>query len=631
MSSPESRLAINLGRELKDRGLEAEMLWCDMDLRASCSMSAPDALRITRLPASATRDLSEFWLDTIRFLEERAPCFYLSSPHGNAGWIYPRLSNRILIAPLLHRDDRASYDHTRFLGKYCNALIALDPELRLRLFADFPSLAKRVVRPESEDAAGFVASLGRRLNHQVIGGIFRRPHRVVTVPRLFWTDLGGAKKVQEATKLTNRIPIWPVPVRSSRSGTQKNRRGNNAGSLSDYRITVGVTSGRISGVDIFSADLVRGLRARGYRAEIIQTLGAEKTPDPLPLRDDVPVTDLGLAHARWARRWKALREYLEAEPTIYVPNYDEKHSAVAPTLSQNVRVVGIVHSDDPQHYNHILRLAPYWDAVVTVSEAIREHLAVVSPELIPRTNLIPYGVKVKPSLDVSPRTNGSPLRAVYAGRIMRYQKRVFDLLQIANGIRDDHVNAEVSIVGAGPDLDRFVAEAGPLFVDRTLRWVGTLGNEALGQLLHESHAFILPSRFEGLPVSVLEAMAIGCVPIVTGIRSGIRELIRNGENGFVVDVGDIDRFVEALARLEQDEPMRVRMATAAHATILANYSIEAMIDSYIGAFQEMLARDYVRPKGKVIVPPALRGVLGRIPDPPPMTRNVFWRVAAMFR
>lgn len=626
MLSPESRYGIKLSEELNELGLHAEILWCDRYSRIDAAPAMLGGITVSRV---ATSDLSEYWLDTIRILEERAPCLFISSPHGNTGWIYPRLSDRVIVVPLLQCDDRASYDHTRFLGKYCNALIALDPELRQRIFADFPSLAKRLVTPREDGLAALVASLRAPLADQIARGFFRRANRPVTVPRLFWKELGGAKSILEATKLTNRIPVWPMPRVSSGATAATSRRTTNR--LSDYRIAVGVTSGRISGVDIFSAELVRGLRARGYRAEIIQTLSSEKTPDALPLRGDVPVTDIGLANARWARRWRALRQYLGAEPTIYVPNYDEKHSAVAPTLSANVRVVGIVHSDDPQHYNHILRLSPYWDSVVTVSQAATAELAVIAPELISRTSLIPYGVKVDPTLDVSARANNSPLRAVYAGRIMAYQKRVFDLVGIAKGLRDNHIDTEVSVVGAGPDLDRFLAEANSLFADRTMRWVGRLANEELGQLLRQSHAFVLPSRFEGLPVSVLEAMANGCVPVVTDIRSGIRELIKDGENGFVVPVGDVNCFVAALSSLARDEQMRVRMGAAAHKTVLASYNVETMIDRYIAAFEEMLERDYVRPAGKVIIPPALRGVFGRIPDPPPMTRNVLWRVAAMFR
>jgi len=447
---------------------------------------------------------------------------------------------------------------------------------------------------------------------------------------MFWTELGGAKNIFDAKKLTSRIAVWPMPRATSGSAMEK-KRGSGADRLSDYRIAIGVTSGRISGVDIFSANLVRGLCARGYRAEIIQTLSSEKTSDALPLRGDVPVTRIDLPHAGWTTRWKALRQYLEAEQTIYVPNFDEKHSAVAPTLSQNVRVVGIAHSDDPQHYNHILRLAPYWDAVVTVSAVITEQLAAMAPGLVSRTSLIPYGVEVDGTLDISPRAKGSPLRVVYAGRIMRYQKRVFDLVEIAEGIRASNVDVEISVVGAGPDLERFLAAAGPSLADGTMRWVGALANHELARVLRESHAFILPSRFEGLPVSVLEAMANGCVPVVTEIRSGIPELIRHGENGLVIPVGDVDCFVAALARLEEDERMRVRMGSAAHATVLANYNIEMMIDRYVDAFEKMLANDYVRPTGKVILPPALRGVLRRILDPPPMTRNLLWRVVAKFR
>jgi len=605
---------------------------CDVTLLATnpaARVSEAGTMPVHYLHSRPEDGLAEYWLELIRFLEESAPCLYLSSASERAGWIYPRLSDRVLVVPVLFDDDKAAYDHCRILGKYCNAVIAFDPYLRQRILANLPDLAPRLVRISPESAGAGIMAMAQKLSTEVARGRYRRASGRVSVPSQFLDAMGGSQTVWPAASVVSRTPMWPNPARSN--GLVPARRTNSVKRrLVDYRIVVGVTSGRISGVDIFSSNLVRALCARGYRAQILQTEAPERTPDPLPLAEDLPVDRLGLPkHASWKRRWASLKSYLEKEPTIYIPNYDEKHSCVAPALDDNVRVVGIAHSDDPQHYQHILRLAPYWDAVVAVSNAIAGTLEQIAPAISERVSIIPYGVVVTPEPVQSLREAGSPLRAVYAGRLMQYQKRALDLPRIAAGIHAARVNAEITVVGNGPDAQEFVSRSTSSLVNRTMRWVGSLSNEELIELLRESHVFVLPSAFEGLPVSVLEAMANGCVPVVTAIRSGIPELIRDGENGFVVSVGDVDAIVSRIRTLEADDACRVRMSRSAWQTIRDGYSIDQMASSYILALDRMLDRDYERPRGAIIRPPSLRGLRARLTSLPPFVSKAFWRIVVM--
>src|SRR6185369_2759616 len=80
-------------------------------------------------------------------------------------------------------------------------------------------------------------------------------------------------------------------------------------------------------------------------------------------------------------------------------------------------------------------------------------------------------------------------------------------------------------------------------------WVD--GTEVINRL-RESDAFLLTSNYEGFCISLIEAMANGCCPVVTDIRSGNKQLVRDGENGFVVPVGDVDAFVDKIKLLDGD-------------------------------------------------------------------------------
>jgi glycosyltransferase involved in cell wall biosynthesis len=320
-----------------------------------------------------------------------------------------------------------------------------------------------------------------------------------------------------------------------------------------------------------------------------------------------------------------MREYLEQRaPCIYIPNYDDRHSCIIPTLSPAVKVVGIGHSDDAQHYAHILSLAPYWDAIVGVSSAVTESIASLAPGIEARQWTIPYGVPVPQELRV--RAASPVTRAAYAGRLVRFQKRALDLVSIADELRARGVDVELTVAGTGTEMSEFLAAAGSVMLSRHLRYVGGLTNEQVHELIAESDVFVLPSSFEGLPVSLLEAMANGCVPVVSAIRSGVPEVITNGENGFTVPIGDIEAFADRITMLAADSELLSRLRANAYATARDRFSVERMTSSYLEVFETVVGRPYERPQGSIKPPPDLSPIEALMPRFPMPVRRLVWRV-----
>jgi glycosyltransferase involved in cell wall biosynthesis len=374
------------------------------------------------------------------------------------------------------------------------------------------------------------------------------------------------------------------------------------------KVAVTATSGRVSGVDIFSANLVRGLLARGREASILMTCPDDTTSDPLPLPSDVPVETLSVSRKMpWRERWKLLAQYLESNaPGIYIPNYDWRNSCISPTLSNKVGIVGIVHSDDPVHYEHATRLGKYWNAIVAVSRTIADRVIELDPTLAPRLVTIPYGVHVPESWQE--RSPSSALRIVYAGRLDQQQKRVRDLPIIFGALMERGIPAELTIVGGGAEEGHLKSACSRWIATGQVRFPGTLANHEVLEVFQRSDVVLLTSEFEGLPVTMLEAMAHGCVPVVTDIPSGIPELVRHGETGYRVGVGDISGFADCLAALQHDRAKLRELSTASHAAILAGgFSTEDMVSAYMNLFERVLVEaelgEYRRPKGKILPPP----------------------------
>jgi hypothetical protein len=112
-------------------------------------------------------------------------------------------------------------------------------------------------------------------------------------------------------------------------------------------------------------------------------------------------------------------------------------------------------------------------------------------------------------------------------------------------------------------------------------------------------------------VCVLEAMAYGCVPVVSDIESGIPELINDGVTGFRVPVGDIDGFAERLTLLYKNSILRRRMSINAHLAVQeGGYDIESVTNKYITIFERIRSDietgAFKRPKGDIWLPSFLQ-------------------------
>lgn len=365
-------------------------------------------------------------------------------------------------------------------------------------------------------------------------------------------------------------------------------------------------------MNVFAANLVRGLAARGIDAHLLLTWPEMADPKPMPLPADLPVARLPVAaDASWPVRWRAMIRYLEAHaPCVYLPNYDFWHSCVCPRLPSTVATVGIVHSDDPQHYEHVARLGRYWDSIVAVSPAIAARVAAAHPHLAARLAVIPYGVEAPAEPPARPAVQGAALNIVYHGVLKQDQKRILDLPAIMEILVERGTPVRLTLVGAGPELAQLQAVAQGLIAGGQMRLLPTLPHAAIPPILAESDVFLLASEFEGLPNALLEAMGWGCVPVVSDIRSGIPELVRDGVDGYRVAVGDLHRFAERLALLQRDPALRARLSREAARTVReGGYRLQDMTERYVTLLGQVLDTTeigrYRRPHGRIKPPPWL--------------------------
>jgi glycosyltransferase involved in cell wall biosynthesis len=147
-------------------------------------------------------------------------------------------------------------------------------------------------------------------------------------------------------------------------------------------------------------------------------------------------------------------------------------------------------------------------------------------------------------------------------------------------------SCECLIVGEGPDRAELDAEIERL----RLRDRVTLAGERsdVPELLAGADVFVLSSASEGMPISVLEAMAAG-LPVVATSVGGVPELVADGENGFLVDPGDPEGLASALGRLLADRELRRRLGEAGHARVRERFDLGPFRRAHVELYSRELA------------------------------------------
>jgi glycosyltransferase involved in cell wall biosynthesis len=183
----------------------------------------------------------------------------------------------------------------------------------------------------------------------------------------------------------------------------------------------------------------------------------------------------------------------------------------------------------------------------------------------------------------APSAAGLPEGGVLVGHVGRFreEKGQFFMLEAFREVAARVPSARFLLVGGGPDspaVARVAAE--PPLAGRT----AILDYQAdVRPYLRMMDVFVLPSRTEGMPNALLEAMAMGVACVATRV-GGTGELLDHGAAGRIVDYGDRSGLAAALLELACDDTERTRLATEARRRAVERFSMEAMVKGYEGAY-----------------------------------------------
>jgi GalNAc-alpha-(1->4)-GalNAc-alpha-(1->3)-diNAcBac-PP-undecaprenol alpha-1,4-N-acetyl-D-galactosaminyltransferase len=202
------------------------------------------------------------------------------------------------------------------------------------------------------------------------------------------------------------------------------------------------------------------------------------------------------------------------------------------------------------------------------------------PKFQSRTAVIPNPVVLPPSGETLLENQRTGLSIIAMGRLS--EEKCFDiLLRAFVRLKERHPNWALTILGEGPQRPVLESLREQLGVVESVFLPGIVKNPE--KYLMNASLFVLSSRFEGFPNSLCEAMACGLPVIATDCSSGLREIIRHGEDGILVPPNDVNALANAMDRLMSDKGERRRLASRA-VDVASRFNLEKIM----GMWEEVL-------------------------------------------
>lgn len=360
-----------------------------------------------------------------------------------------------------------------------------------------------------------------------------------------------------------------------------------------------LTTRPTGGAQTFLVDLAAGLIQKGQSITVVTQPGPEQAIVRALAELGVNVQErLWKHHHLPEERAVRLAKFVnELRPGIYVVSISPDAGWLAlPRLHPNIATMSIAHNDVDAFYMPLLHYGSFIDIAVGVSQETQRKIACQCGMPVERVRHIPYGIRPLTDGEMSRRAvreRNAPLCLGYVGRLVQQQKRIFDFVALVQELVDRGVSFELDLIGDGVDRVRLVELLQQNRVQDRVTLHGWMSSKDVQARLRQLDVFVLLSDHEGLPVALLEAMGHGLVPVVTRIPSGNSQLVHEGENGFLLPVGDIRGFADRLAFLAEHREMLRDLQQAAWNTS-QNYTVERMIERYEISFQEILAKSSTR-------------------------------------
>ena len=347
-----------------------------------------------------------------------------------------------------------------------------------------------------------------------------------------------------------------------------------------------VSSLNIGGMEQVVVRLATAQRDAGHHVTVLALRGG---PLEVELRErgvSVAVLKRGVI----SRVVGALKYFMSTRHHIvHAHNPTSLHYAALSKFVSRGGLVVTIHGDQETHAR--LGTALEWklaNSIVVVSHAAKRNLRLPCGD--DKVTVIHNGIASTSDSDRRQpmrRALGAENRLVGAivARIDGHKGHA-TLLNSLRILKDRGIHLMMLVIGDGAERSNLEHFAATLQLDaQSVRFLGA--RRDVGDLLSAVDLFVLPSDTEGLPLSVLEAMAAG-LPIIATRVGGLPELVDDGKEGILVTPGDAQGLAEAIERMSQDPLLRATLGQSAKTRAGGEFSLSATVQNYDQVYRQVL-------------------------------------------
>ena len=289
--------------------------------------------------------------------------------------------------------------------------------------------------------------------------------------------------------------------------------------------------------------------------------------------------------------WKIAR-YMKKQAFDYIIN---NHSfyihAAAGYFFGGSRIIHVVHNQLEQMVER--ESDPLSDKIVGVSprieELARQHLnAQMVTSILNGVNLpgeIPQDYK---------KCADRPKDILFVGRIDNRQKAVFLIPDIVLYLLKRGIKASITMVGDGPDFEELKQRVEDRSLSEFIHLSGQVAPEKVSEYYFTHKILLLPSNFEGHPLTLMEAMAHGCVPVASLLPQCTDTCVEHGKSGYLLDVGKVNEFGHSIWELLSYGELLNNMSKNALERAKENFSSDLAHQQYLELLKSFEGRELER-------------------------------------
>lgn len=368
--------------------------------------------------------------------------------------------------------------------------------------------------------------------------------------------------------------------------------------MKSLRILQVIDGMNIGGAETLLVDLVRRLREAGHDVQV-----AYSSPGPMSAR----LTEMGVTLTRLPRLARVdpvllfrLMNLMRREKPDLVHTHlfkSDLHGRIAARLTGVPVVISTAHNNDSWARRALLgwlygRTSMLADRIIAVSEEVREYQ--LKHTFIPPEKIVTIDNGVDMRRFDGQEDAGRAVRAEFGidsdaplvgiiGRLSE-QKDHATFLQAAARIRAELPKARFLIVGDGALRGALIEQARSLGLGEAAIFAGLRSD--IPAVMAALDVLVFSSRWEGLPVTLLEGMAAG-KPVVSTAVGGVPGVVGESESALLVPPGMASLLADAVVRVLRDPQLARKLSAAARTRVREKYSLDSMLDRTLALYEEL--------------------------------------------